>query len=143
MQKLCHPAGEIATSKAAASLNMPMGVSTFATAALEDIIAPRSSQVPYILQLYVFKDKTITEKLVRRAEEAGFGALAVTLDAPVHGKRRNEVRNRFRLPDDVWFENFEREGFLLPMDVENDKAANAGDEKAVISRNKSGFLNGV
>ncbi|KAH6869523.1 L-lactate dehydrogenase [Thelonectria olida] len=141
MQKLCHRDGEIATSKAAANLNMPMGVSTFATATLEDIIAPRPPDVPYILQLYVFRDNKITEKLVRRAERAGFSALAVTLDAPVHGKRRNEVRNKFRLPDNVWFENFDREGFLLPMDVENDKAATNDGAEVVASRSKSAFLN--
>ncbi|KAH7153572.1 FMN-dependent dehydrogenase [Dactylonectria macrodidyma] len=107
MQKLCHPDGEVATSKAAAALNLPLGVSTFATATLEDVIAPRAPGIPYIMQLYVFRDHKITEALVRRAEKAGFEALAVTADAPVHGKRRNEVRNRFRIPDDVWFENFD------------------------------------
>jgi isopentenyl diphosphate isomerase/L-lactate dehydrogenase-like FMN-dependent dehydrogenase len=143
MQKLFHPDGEVATSRAAVNLNMPMGVSTFATATLEDIIAPRVSDVPYILQLYVFKDNKITETLVRRAEMAGFGALAVTLDAPVHGKRRNEVRNTFRLPGNVWFENFDREGFMLPMDVENDKAANTDNTKLAASRSNSSFLNGL
>ncbi|KAI5456627.1 (S)-2-hydroxy-acid oxidase [Mariannaea sp. PMI_226] len=135
MQKLFHRDGEIATSRAAAKLNMPMGVSTFATATLEDIIAPRPANVPYFMQLYVFRDNAITEQLVRRAEKAGFAALAVTLDAPVHGKRRNEVRNKFRIPQDVWFENFDRDGFLLPMDVENDKAARK------TSQSQSGYLN--
>ncbi|KAF7557484.1 hypothetical protein G7Z17_g726 [Cylindrodendrum hubeiense] len=144
MQKLCHPDGEVATSKAAAALNLPMGVSTFATATLEDVIAPRAPGVPYIMQLYVFRDHSITEKLVRRAEKAGFEALAVTVDAPVHGKRRNEVRNQFRIPDDVWFENFDRDGFMLPMDVENKKAADskAGNTaKGSADGNQSGFLN--
>ncbi|KAH7120369.1 L-lactate dehydrogenase [Dactylonectria estremocensis] len=144
MQKLCHPDGEVATSKAAAALNLPMGVSTFATATLEDVIAPRAPGIPYIMQLYVFRDRTITEALVRRAEKAGFEALAVTADAPVHGKRRNEVRNRFRIPDEVWFENFDREGFMLPMDVENKKAASStagGVPKDSADGNQSGFLN--
>lgn len=97
------------------------------------------------MQLYIFRDHTITEQLVRRAEKAGFKALAVTLDAPVHGKRRNEVRNRFRIPDDVWFENFDREGFMLPMDVENKKAgesAAGSTTKTSAAGNQSGYLNG-
>ncbi|KAK7422165.1 hypothetical protein QQZ08_009633 [Neonectria magnoliae] len=144
MQKLCHPDGEVATSKAAAALSLPLGVSTFATATLEDIIAPRAPEIPYIMQLYIFKDHEITEQLVKRAEKAGFSALAVTLDAPVHGKRRNEVRNRFRIPDHVWFENFDREGFMLPMDVENNKAGSstAGNTtKAPAAGAQSGYLN--
>ncbi|KAK7409652.1 hypothetical protein QQX98_008167 [Neonectria punicea] len=144
MQKLCYPDGEVATSKAAAALNLPLGVSTFATATLEDIIAPRAAEVPYIMQLYIFRDHKITEQLVKRAEKAGFRALAVTLDAPVHGKRRNEVRNRFRIPDHVWFENFDREGFMLPMDVENNKAGGsaAGNiSKAPAAGAQSGYLN--
>lgn len=143
MQRLCHPDGEVATSKAATTLGLPMGVSTFATRTLEDIIAPRHPDVPYVMQLYVFRDRTLTEKLVRRAELAGFSALVVTADAPVHGKRRNEVRNKFKLPDDVWFENFDRAGFMLPMDVENKNAETAnGNGDTDSEDNRSGYLNG-
>ncbi|KAL1836343.1 hypothetical protein VTK73DRAFT_5088 [Phialemonium thermophilum] len=51
MQRLCHPEGEVATSKGAAALGLPMGVSTFATRTLEDIIAHRDPSVPYVMQL--------------------------------------------------------------------------------------------
>ena len=34
-------------------------------------------------QLYVYKDRAVTLDLVRRAEKAGYVALAVTVDTPI------------------------------------------------------------
>jgi isopentenyl diphosphate isomerase/L-lactate dehydrogenase-like FMN-dependent dehydrogenase len=36
--------------------------------------------------------------LVRRAEKAGYKALAVTVDTPVLGRREADIRNKFSLP---------------------------------------------
>lgn len=49
-------------------------------------------------QLYIYKDRELTKKLVRRAEEAGYKALVLTVDAPIFGPRRSDIRNQFRLP---------------------------------------------
>ena len=34
-------------------------------------------------QLYVYKDRAVTLDLIRRAEKAGYVALAVTVDTPI------------------------------------------------------------
>lgn len=92
MQRLAHRDGEEATARAAAKAGVAMGVSTFATTTLEDIKragdkARTASGMDgyagvYMLQLYVFKNRETTKKLVKRAEKAGYKALLLTCDTP-------------------------------------------------------------
>lgn len=42
--------------------------------------------------------RSVTERLVRRAEAAGFSAIVLTVDAPFFGIRREDLKNRFALP---------------------------------------------
>jgi (S)-2-hydroxy-acid oxidase len=142
MQRLCHAEGEVATSKAAASVGLPMAVSTFATRTIEDIIAPRHPDTPYIMQLYVFRDRQLTVQLIRRAEAAGYQALAVTIDAPVHGQRRNEVMNKFRLPEGLWFENLSREGLNQTHVGETAESGESIVKDSAINLH-DGYLNGT
>lgn len=67
MQGLAHPDGEIATSRAAAAMNIPMGLSTYATSNLEDVIAQGSGN-PYAMQLSLLKNKDAMARMVQRAE---------------------------------------------------------------------------
>lgn len=57
-------------------------------------------------QLYIYKDRSVTEKLIRRAEAAGFKALVLTVDVPTFGIRRADIRNHFQLPSHLQFGNF-------------------------------------
>jgi isopentenyl diphosphate isomerase/L-lactate dehydrogenase-like FMN-dependent dehydrogenase len=61
---------------------------------------------PRWLQLYLSADLTISEKLVRRAEDAGYLALVLTVDRPVFGRRERDLRNGFRLPAHLSAANF-------------------------------------
>lgn len=73
--------------------------STISTTKLEEVAAagkPHNTQL--FFQLYVYKDKKLTQSLVRRAEAAGFKALVLTVDAPVFGRRRADEKNGFELP---------------------------------------------
>jgi 4-hydroxymandelate oxidase len=62
-------------------------------------------------QLYVYRDRNLTQRLVERVEAAGCGALVLTVDAPVLGKRERDVRNRFALPHGLRIENMLPAGF--------------------------------
>lgn len=93
---LAHPRGELATTRAAGAAGTVMILSTLATEAVEDVVAAASG--PVWFQLYVYKDRAATEALVRRAEAAGCGALVLTVDSPLLGRRERDVRNRFHLP---------------------------------------------
>jgi len=42
----------------------------------------------------VFKDRNVVAQLVRRAERAGFKAIALTVDTPILGRREADIKNR-------------------------------------------------
>ncbi|MFA5496295.1 MAG: alpha-hydroxy acid oxidase [Porticoccaceae bacterium] len=98
-QKLVHPQGEQATVLGAAAMKAGMVVSTQASMALEDIAGAARS--PLWFQLYLQSDRGFTRELVQRAEQAGYRALVVTVDAPVNGLRNREQRAGFALPPGI------------------------------------------
>ncbi|KAI6218372.1 Peroxisomal (S)-2-hydroxy-acid oxidase GLO3 [Aphelenchoides fujianensis] len=104
-QKLCHELGEEATAEAAAATGTLMINSTISTTPLE-VVAQRAAGGVLFFQLYVYKDRPLTERLVRRAEAAGFSALVLTVDAPLFGRRRADERNGFELPPHLELANF-------------------------------------
>lgn len=109
--KLFHEDGELATMAAADALGIPYIVSTQASTSLEDIAAQRE-MAPLWFQLYFQKNRAATERLVRRAEDAGYEAIVVTVDAPINGIRNAEERARFQLPEGVEAVNLEPDGGL-------------------------------
>jgi 4-hydroxymandelate oxidase len=93
--RLAAPEGEVATARAALSVDTIMVNSTLSTVSLEDVAATGAKRW---FQLYVFKDRGITRELVDRAVAAGFTAIVPTVDAPTIGIRYADQRNRFVLP---------------------------------------------
>ena len=96
--RLAHPDGECAVARAAASEGVTQVLSTLSTTSLEEV-AKAAPDGHRWFQLYVFKDRGLTADLVRRAEAAGYGAIVMTVDAPMLGKRERDARNRFALPE--------------------------------------------
>jgi (S)-2-hydroxy-acid oxidase/4-hydroxymandelate oxidase len=103
--RLVHPDGEVATARAAKTLNIPMIVSAMSSITLEEIAA-QSGNSDLWLQTYIFRDRQLTRQLIERAERVGFKAIVVTLGCPVPGRRDRTVRSRFCLPADVSAANF-------------------------------------
>ncbi|RKS71824.1 4-hydroxymandelate oxidase [Actinomadura pelletieri DSM 43383] len=103
--RLADPEGERATARAAATAETIMMVSMASTVAVGDVAAA-APDARLWFQLHVQPDMAFTETLVRRAEAAGCGALVVTVDAPVFGRRGRDDRNGFHdLPDGLCCEN--------------------------------------
>ncbi|KAK9074130.1 hypothetical protein SSX86_006727 [Deinandra increscens subsp. villosa] len=116
-QKMAHPEGEYATARAASAAGTIMTLSSWATSSVEEV----ASTGPGIrfFQLYVYKDRNVVAQLVRRAEKAGFKAIALTVDTPRLGRREADIKNRFTLPPYLTLKNFE--GLNLgKMDEAND-----------------------
>ncbi|KAF2717028.1 FMN-dependent dehydrogenase [Polychaeton citri CBS 116435] len=104
MHKLAHPDGEIATSRAAAKAGICMGLSSYSTSSLEEVAAEGQGN-PYFHQICILKDRSTTLQLLKRAENAGYKAIFVSVDTPCLGRRLNEMRNNFTLPEDLQFPN--------------------------------------
>jgi 4-hydroxymandelate oxidase len=97
MHQLAHPDGEIAVSRACRKLGVGMVLSTLSTRPVEEVVTELGDEVPGLLQLYMLKDREMTERLVQRAATAGCKALVLTVDAPVSGRREADIRNRFSI----------------------------------------------
>ncbi|MEV5751091.1 alpha-hydroxy acid oxidase [Actinoallomurus sp. NPDC052308] len=103
--RLAAPDGERATVRAVAAADTIMIVSMASTVAVE-AIAAEAPGAKLWFQLYLQPDLGFTEAIVRRAEAAGCGALVVTVDSPVLGRRERDDRNGFHdLPDGLYCEN--------------------------------------
>lgn len=104
--RMAHDEGEAATARGAADAGTVMCLSTLATVSLEDVAAAAPG-APRWFQLYIRKDRSITEDLVQRAVAAGYTALVVTVDLPVFGRRWKDERNKFTLPEGLIMANFD------------------------------------
>jgi isopentenyl diphosphate isomerase/L-lactate dehydrogenase-like FMN-dependent dehydrogenase len=94
-QRVAHPDGEVAMARAAAAAGTIICLSTLATSTPEEVAATGASRW---FQVYVFRDQGVTRELVARAREAGFTALALTVDTPVLGRRERDARTGFTIP---------------------------------------------
>lgn len=103
-QRMAHPDAELATAHAAAALGAGLVLSTQSSVPLESVaqaILGEATRGPLWFQLYLQPDRGFTRALVQRAEQAGFEALVLTVDAPVQGVRDRERRAGFKLPQGV------------------------------------------
>jgi lactate 2-monooxygenase len=91
---IVHPDGESAAARAAASLGVPMVVSTAASTTLEDV-AEASGDGPRWYQLYWPKDHELAASFLERAAAAGYRALVVTLDTHMLGWRPRDLDGAF------------------------------------------------
>ena len=93
---LAWPDADLALGAAAAAHGAPFTTSSVASTSLESIAAKVSGSKWF--QLYIFRDRSLSEALLERAAAAGFEALVVTVDCPVGGRRERDPRNRFAFP---------------------------------------------
>jgi isopentenyl diphosphate isomerase/L-lactate dehydrogenase-like FMN-dependent dehydrogenase len=100
IQRLAHPEGEPGMARAAAAAGTVMCLSTLATATLGEVAAA-APDGPRWFQLYVFRDRGVTRSFVEQAVEHGYGAIALTVDAPRLGRRERDVRSGFRVPEEI------------------------------------------
>ena len=64
-------------------------------------MAAEAPPAPRWFQLYCFKDRGVTKALIDEAVECGFGAIALTVDAPRAGRRERDFRTGFAIPSGV------------------------------------------
>jgi 4-hydroxymandelate oxidase len=96
-QAMAHPDGEVATARGAVEAGAIMTLSTSATHTLEEV-AGVVGHSPAWFQLYPLHSPGYTDDLVRRAGDAGYRALVLTVDLPLLGRRRRDMRQDLALP---------------------------------------------
>jgi isopentenyl diphosphate isomerase/L-lactate dehydrogenase-like FMN-dependent dehydrogenase len=100
LHRLAHPDGEPATARAAAAAGTLYTLSTLATSRPREVCA-NAPRAPRWFQLYVLRDRGVSQALLDEAVECGFDAIVLTVDAPRAGRRERDVRTGFAVPADV------------------------------------------
>jgi isopentenyl diphosphate isomerase/L-lactate dehydrogenase-like FMN-dependent dehydrogenase len=98
-QAIAHEEGEVAMARGAAAAQTVMCLSTVATSTPADVAAAAPG-APRWLQIYVFRDREVSDDVIAQAMEAGFSALVLTADLPVYGIRHREARLGFAPPEE-------------------------------------------
>lgn len=91
-----HPEGEIAVARAAAESGTLYGLSVMSTFSLEAVAAATAG--PKLFQLYLFKDRDVTRELILRCKQSGYGAMCLTVDTAVPGRRERDLRTGLGVP---------------------------------------------
>jgi isopentenyl diphosphate isomerase/L-lactate dehydrogenase-like FMN-dependent dehydrogenase len=82
--------GDIQAAQASARTGVPMVASTLTQDRMEDVV-PHAGETPGLFQLYTPTDRELAASLVRRAENAGYKAVVITLDTWVTGWRPHDL----------------------------------------------------
>ena len=96
MHRLYHYEGERASAKAVEKMGTIFGTSTMSTVSIEEIAA--INQGPKLFQLYIHKDRGLTDNLIERCKKAGFTSMCLTVDTVVAGNRERDIRTGFTTP---------------------------------------------
>lgn len=97
---LAHVTAEAGSARGVAAAGTIMSVSTYASSTLAKI-AEAGNGAPQWFQLYLSKDEDATWALVKSAEDLGYSAIILTVDAPIGGNRVRDARNDFKFPLDL------------------------------------------
>ena len=121
-QALVHPEGELAVRRAACDAGTLMTMATTSTFQMAEVAA--AADGPVWFQLYLFKDEGLNREILARVEAQGFGAIALTVDAPRFGIRERDSRNAYVLPAGLTYENLPGAGETGGQDVADFMNAN-------------------
>jgi len=94
LAKLGNPEGEVNLTRGAGTAGIIQAMATNASNSIEELAAARVSPDQKLwFQLYVNKDRKVTERLLEKVVKSGaFSAIFITVDAPILGKREKDER---------------------------------------------------
>ena len=96
MQRLYHHQGDLASARAAEKFGTFYSMSSMGNNTIEEV--SEISKGPKLFQLYVHKDRSISDDLIDRAKNSGFDAMCLTVDTLVAGNREKDHRTGFTTP---------------------------------------------
>ncbi|WP_458789619.1 alpha-hydroxy-acid oxidizing protein [Yoonia sp. MH D7] len=92
---ILRPGADAMLARAAAAKSIPFALSTASNMSIEEIA--RAGDGEKWFQLYVM-DRETAKVMCRRALDADYSALILTVDVPVNGYRERDMRSRFGVP---------------------------------------------
>jgi 4-hydroxymandelate oxidase len=98
-QAIAHEEGEVAMARGVAAAETLMCLSTVATSTPADVASAAPHGARW-LQIYVFRDREVSDEVIAQALDVGFTALVLTADLPVYGIRHREARLGFAAPEE-------------------------------------------
>jgi len=96
MSRLFHHDGERAASRAAEKFGQYYSLSTLSSVSIEEIGGLTES--PKMFQIYIHKDRGLTNELIERCKKANFNSLCLTVDTIVAGNRERDLRTGMTMP---------------------------------------------
>ena len=96
MSLLAGAGGDIAGARAASRAGIVFSLSTMSSNSIEEVAQAASG--PLWFQLYLWRQRDVAERLIDRAQAAGYRALVVTVDVPLVGNRVRDLHNGFKMP---------------------------------------------
>jgi len=103
MQRLYHHEGDKASARAAEKFGTFYSMSSMGNNTIEEI--SQISKGPKLFQLYVHKDRSISDDLIDRSRNSGFDAMCLTVDTLVAGNREKDHRTGFTTPPKLTFKS--------------------------------------
>jgi isopentenyl diphosphate isomerase/L-lactate dehydrogenase-like FMN-dependent dehydrogenase len=97
--RMADSEAELAIARAAGRANTVFAVSGSASHSLEAIAAAATGPLWY--QPPLSSDGKVSEAVLRRAEDAGYGVLCILIDTAVNPKRERDYRNHLTIPLEV------------------------------------------
>ncbi|MFN0178500.1 MAG: alpha-hydroxy acid oxidase [Gemmatimonadales bacterium] len=88
MSRMFHHEAEPAVARAAQKFGTFYTLSTMGTTRIEDIAALGAG--PWMYQIYILKDRTLTSEFVERCKAAKYQALCLTVDTALAGNRERD-----------------------------------------------------
>ena len=103
MQRLYHHEGDLASARAAEKFGTFYSMSSMGNNTIEEV--SEISKGPKLFQLYVHKDRSISDDLIDRARNSSFDAMCLTVDTLVAGNREKDHRTGFTTPPKLTFKS--------------------------------------
>lgn len=104
MCNLSTPGADLMLARLAAKHKIPVGVSTAASTSLEQMIEIAEGNAWF--QLYFSGNEQQSNGLIKRAEDAGYDTLVLTVDVPEVGRRPRELKRGFKMPFQIGPQQF-------------------------------------
>ena len=107
-----HPDAEIATVKAASAMGVGMILSAGSSVVMEKVASEATRKIWF--QQYFYRDRAVTEHMAHRADDSGYSALCITLDASIRSKRERNLRNNYSPPPSPNYDGLTAEPGFAP-----------------------------